>query len=239
MGCCPILSIVEHPKIEALPEGWKTVELTFRHRDGKRQSRLEIIDPKQGRWMHEQMGITAMKCLMLLAGIPIYLALTIAWHAFRTPITFTATLIGSFVKLVCHPDGEHLKQFLVGAPLALIQGMWNIVRAPFYAIAMEFAALYGVFRPIEGRVFVSQVERKWHGVDRTKDARFQDPDLDPKFVLKAVGDKDFDHVWFLAFCMQPYGTLTDGHIDPQSIRTQEPESEPPKVGRLDPEPQLV
>ncbi len=233
MECCFSCSDVN--KVESLPKGWQTVSLIFKHRDGRRERRIEVIDPKNNRYWHEPMAITALKCFELLIGIPLYLALYTSWHLLRTPITAVATLVSSFSKFVCHPCKSG-KQFLVDLvwtiPKILIQGIWTIVRAPFYAIAMEFAALYGLFRPCQGKALVGQAERAWHQKVRTKDIRYVDPEAEPFYLAKALGKKDFSDTFFLAFCMQSYGNLSDGHIEQGSIQRLQPKDSLPNEGLI-------
>lgn len=242
MKCCPCFTITDTNPVETLPEGWKTAEVGFFHRNGKKETRIEIIDPNGMRYVHEEMGVTAIKCFMLLIGTPIFLGLNIFWHALRTPIATLAAPLVSLVKLIRNPTWiqtkEFVKDLLWNIPLFFIKGMWNIVRAPFYAIAMEFAALYGVFKPIEGRSLIAKIERGWHRLSRVEDIRYEEKEVDCSLILKVAGDKDFHATFYLAHCMQPFGNLSDQstsdpdrlHIDPCDVRVLEPGSIAPKVG---------
>lgn len=205
--------------IEALPAGWATYTVPFLHRSGEKEARYEVIDLKtepKVRYLHEPMYVTACKCAGLVIGIPFFLMASISWHLIRTPITALVTLCISLGRALSYRDKAHTIQFLKDlvwtVPKGIVEGIWMIVRAPFYAVAMEFAALYGVFRPLEGRKAVAAIERGWHQMPRTYDVRYADWDSDRSFVLKALGDKDFNGTFYLAFCMQPLGTLDDPHI---------------------------
>lgn len=215
------------PRLEALPDGWATAEVTFRHRNGAKETRFEIIDLKtQNRYSHENMSITAVKCFELVIGIPFYLATYIGWNIIRIPLVALGTILVSLGRLIAHPNKvqcvQLLKDIAWTAPKRIVEDIWTVVRAPFFAIAMEFAAIYGIFKPVEGRKMIGQIERPWHQYSRKHDVRYVDPNQDPLFLLKALADKDFDRTFYLAECMQPYGNLNDPHILKEETRFLNP-----------------
>ncbi len=218
---------VPESRVEALPNGWATAAVTFLHRNGVRETRYEIIDLKtENRYSHESMSITAFKCFELVVGIPLYLATYIGWNLIRMPLIAVGTILVSLARLIAHPNKiqcvQLLKDIAWTAPKRIIEDIWTVVRAPFYAIAMEFAAIYGVFKPVEARKMMGQIERSWHQYSRKHDVRYQDPNLDPLFILKALTDKDFDRTFYIAECMQPYGNLNDPHIVKEETRFLDP-----------------
>jgi len=214
-------------RVEALPNGWATYAVTFLHRNGIKETRYEIVDLKtKNRYYHEPMSMTALKCFELVLGLPIFLATYIGWNIIRTPLVAVATVLVSLGRWISHPNKTQFVQLLKDiawtAPKCILQGIWTVVRAPFYVIAMEFAALYGIFRPIEGKKILGDLQLALHQRPRTHDVRYQDPNLDPMFILKAIADKDFDKTFYIAFCMLPLGKLDDSHIVKEETRALEP-----------------
>lgn len=198
MTCIPIADRPpgEYP-VEALPYGWQTAEVTFAHTDGKVEKRYEIIDrrfktPEGKRYPQEPMAMVAFKCFNLfLVGLPLYFLAYTAVHLIRLPIV---TLLNC-------------------SPTAFVKQIWTLVRIPFYFIALEFAALYGVFKPLEGRASFAQLESQLHGGKSRRDSvQYKDELPFLNLCWKSLSLKDDPRTFFAGFCMQPIGMTDDPHI---------------------------
>ncbi len=197
--------------VETLPDGWWTGE--FRTQKGRY---YDQVDPNTGlRYWHEPMCATALKCALLLVFIPIYLSIYVAWHVIRAPIVATVLSLRAADAFIRNPSKDHLQSLGLAliweAPKSICKSIWYIVRAPFYAIAMEFAALYGVFCPTKARVWVGNVERQWHEVDLKSDIRYSRDSARP-FLWNALTNPDSKNTFYAAFCMQPWGGINDCNI---------------------------
>ena len=104
-------------------------------------------------------------------------------------------------------------------PKSVLVNMWRIVRAPFYALGVQFAAALGIFSPYEGRRMIGMIEREWHDgltfkddFRMGKDERF----LNAEDCEKYCGDCGTcftqikgGTVLFLGWCMQVRGNIHD------------------------------
>lgn len=214
--------------VETLPDGWKTIAVDVENDKGKISTYYDQLDLKTGqRYWHEPMLTTALKCALLIVVIPIYLFAYVAWHVIRAPIAATIVPIRALNTFLRQPSKDHLRSIGLAlvweAPKNLGKSVWDIVKAPFYAIAMEFAALCGVFSPTKMRVWVGEIEKQWHGVDCRKDSRHY-WNKTPKdniqkycrrmsnFLWEALTDPNSKNTCYLAFCMQPWGNIKDTDI---------------------------
>src|SRR5579872_6099400 len=131
--------------VERLPPGWATADVTLRHTDGRLTHRTEIIDLRStpnNRYLHEPVAMIAFKCFLLFAAkVPLYFLVYSAYQILRTPIVAILHLSST----------------------ALVKEIWAIARIPFYFIALELAALYGILKPLEGRALFNELERALHG----------------------------------------------------------------------------
>lgn len=156
---CP--PIQERYPREILPTTWANAEVTILGKRSNEKKRLEIIDLRTGtRYRHEPMNMTACKCALLWLAVPLYGIAFFFVHLIRTPI-------------------EAIRNRSLSV---LTEGISKIVKAPFYILAMELSAIYGVFKPLEGRKHFAYYENKLH--NRT-DLTASKPD------------------YYLAPCMQP------------------------------------
>ncbi|MES2274019.1 MAG: hypothetical protein V4487_07490 [Chlamydiota bacterium] len=213
MPSCPAIFSNEVP-IERLPKGWVTARVHFRHRDGRADSYIEIVHLKNNnRFLHEPMLLTSLKCAGLIFLSAVYFGAYEIFHLVRTPLTAINVIGTSFANLVCSPNWKNVKQLLVDvawtAPKCIFIGIWTLVRAPFYCIGMMFSALFGIFKPLEGRELLGEVEAAWHQKTIREDLMHLEDD---NWIWPAFADKDFRYTSFIAVCMQPHGKTTDPHI---------------------------
>jgi hypothetical protein len=170
--------------VESLPSGWANVWVT--PQDPAKGARIEIVHLESGNfYLHEPMQITANKCLALfLIGLPLYFFLYTTYHMIRLPLATLWNLDFPF----------------------LAKQIGNLVSIPFYWIAMEAAALYGVFYPLEGRALFAQIESSLHdGKKRSDSEQYLGSRNSP---VESLGESFFSTQdrppLFIAFCFQPY-----------------------------------
>lgn len=187
-------SLADFSPTEILPQGWVYADISYNHRNGTTGRRIEIIETAtENRFLNEPMNVIACKCgALFLLGLPAYFIGYTLFHLVRIPL---ALMYHRSVSLFC-------------------KAIWNVARAPFYFVGLEFAALYGVFHPLEGRSLFAQIEGALHcGKSRREDFRDQkieQSDLD--FLKNAFLESENEMTFFAGHCMQPLGNLRDLHI---------------------------
>ncbi len=193
MTCIPADRNPGEYDLERLPKGWANFKVTLECRDGREKTRYEILDVRSRkapytRYQQEPLGLTAFKCFELVLALPFYFLGYGIFHLVRLPI----------VTLV------HL------SPSAFFKQIWTLVRIPFYFVALEFSALYGIFKPLEGRALFSSWEKALHdGKERYDDILRHD--IGP-FWKQSCSAKEDPNTCFLAFCLQPLGRTDAPHI---------------------------
>lgn len=160
--------------------------------------------------------ITVLKSTAILMGIPLYTICMIAWRpinfladicelAMKAPSQFTADfqtkgIATALFNGVVQPICEVLPSFA--------ENISRVVIAPLYALAMAFAALYGMIIPFEGMKLISQIEKSWHGnVSHRSDIRYI-----RRSWLSTTLCEDFKAarsgtVFYLGYCMQKRGNI--------------------------------
>lgn len=160
--------------------------------------------------------IIALKSATLFAGVAPYAICMVVWRI----INFSADV---FEIAVCVPSQFAADYQIKGMVTALSNGVFHpltdllhsfaenvtkVVRTPFYAIAMAFAAIYGILIPFEGMKLISRVEKAWHNnVSHRSDIRYirgswLSTTLCEDFKLARSGT-----VFYLGYCMQKRGNL--------------------------------
>lgn len=214
--CCPLESGREGG--ELVPFGWDRMEVAVQKR-GKELKRVELIDLSTGkRYLDEPLLKIAFKCFLIAIGLFPFTLAYIGFQALRAPILMTTTLIRSSVELICNFGSESILNFTVSLlyeiPAVLIQGIANAVRAPFYAIRMGFAALYGIVFPLQGRVSVGEIEKQWRfNASRRLDPWHRGDDTQRAQAWNSLfTDRHSPYVFFLAYCFQSFGKIDDPQV---------------------------
>lgn len=183
-----------HP-LEQLPEGWQNAEVMFRRSNQTSVTRrFEILElSTMTRYPQEPLNMIALKCFGL------FLIVQLLYFLIYSTLHFIRLFLVPVVNL---------------SPLAFFKEAWKIVQIPFLYIAMEFAALYGVIRPLEGRVFLGQVEQILHdGKGRRQAVQYEKtPRSYFEYFKEALFEEDPQHAFFVGFCMQPLGSTRDPHL---------------------------
>jgi hypothetical protein len=108
--------------------------------------------------------------------------------------------------------GEALANFalriIIEIPIAVVQDIWGIVRAPFYTAAMMTVAVYGLFNPLGARPWYNKVEKHWHdGKGYEYDFRHHAPNSF-KFERFWKGYRE-GKIVFMAYCCLKCGNRAD------------------------------
>ena len=99
------------------------------------------------------------------------------------------------------------------SPTAFLKQIWAAARVPFYLICLEFAALYGAFSPLAGRALFAKVESRFHdGKGLHESVQYQKKIDILETCKNSLIDLDYPLAFFAAYCMQPFGKITDPHV---------------------------
>jgi len=207
MTCIPLADRPpgEYP-LEALPPGWTNAEVTFVRKDGKEKTRFEILDIRSQasvstRYPQQPLRMIAFKCFGLYLGHLLYFLLYTAIHLIRLPVVTIVNV----------------------SPIACAKQIWKLARIPFYFIGLQFAALYAIFRPLEGGALFSDWESQLHdGKSRKSDIRYGNDPPFMKLCWETLSLKENPQTFFMGFCLQPIGRTDDPHL----IRVQKVQNPP-------------
>ncbi|NGX52214.1 MAG: hypothetical protein KR126chlam5_00510, partial [Candidatus Anoxychlamydiales bacterium] len=97
----------------------------------------------------------------------------------------------------------------------LAQDTIYIVRAPFFAIALQFASLFILVSPNRARKAIAKIEKSWNynmglSYHYRNNKGFKENSL-LSALFNTLLDRKEDVVFYLAPCFQP-GSLNDKHI---------------------------
>jgi hypothetical protein len=165
------------------------------HREG--MSRLEMTNQQTLlRYPDESLAHIALKCYGLAqAVLALYMIVYTLIHLIRLPLI----------------------PILHRSLSPLSTESWNVVRIPFYWIALQCAAMYGMFSPLEGRALFAHYEKELHGGKGREHAVNRRGNFDAfGAFLDAITELEPKKVMFAAGCFQPFGALNDPLIREES-----------------------
>lgn len=163
-------------------------------------------------YLDEPMEVIASKCATLAFAIPFFTVGKMIWYAVKTPLEIGAIALQVLAGLVrgeCPP----LKERGIEMLQTLGNGLFEVVKAPFFGLAAEIAAIYGIFRPLPGRAIIARIEYGWQlGISYKNDCRdrlcFDQPNCWQAFLNDVTGDRAF----YVARCFQVRGNVNDPRI---------------------------
>lgn len=207
-----------NPIIENLPEGWASAKVTYEV-NGEKKARIQIIDMREDppmQYRHDSMFVISIKCALITAAIPLFLAPNLLFHCVRTTVLVARTLFRSLFVLLTERNEGSLNKFVHDwtweGPAALLQGIRDFVKAPFCALDMAFCAFFGIFSPLEGRVLVAAAERRWRGSKRKYDIKRFEGNL-RGFFTDLFTNRHSKNCFFMAYCFQPIGNVNLNQIE--------------------------
>jgi len=171
-------------------------------------------------YLDEVWHILAIKCAAVALGIPFYAVLVEVYYLIKTPLLLTALAFDMIQQVgknlyeqKCNQLKSSLLDYLIETKTALTEGIWKMVSTPFYAIGMEFAAIYGIFDQYSGRKAVAAIEYSWQNHTSYKEQG--------ACLAISGGENDWEtfftslkkmHVNYLAKCFQVKANINDRHI---------------------------
>ncbi len=180
-----------------------------------------IEDVKTGDlYLPEANYIVAVKCALVALGIPFYAAGKMAWYAVKTPLeigilVFDKMFVLGKVLYECKfsevvPEIRNAFTQISGT---LGTGIFEIVKAPIFAIGCDLAAIYGIFRPYHGRKFEALIEHAWQqGASYKEDLRNVPPRDGENCWTAFVKDLRDSHPFYLAHCFQVRGNVNEPRV---------------------------
>ena len=126
------------------------------------------LDATQSGWapVYEQQPMLAHEAIsfaMTLLSLP-YAAAAMAVNALCVVLSPLFILLGTAYEKC---TGKHLlsedeKLSITDIPKEIVYGIGRIIKAPFYGVALFFAALYSFIDPINGRKLMTHLELSWN-----------------------------------------------------------------------------
>lgn len=164
-------------------------------------------------YLDEKWYVLSTKCIAIALGIPLYALGTNAWCFAKTLLIVGVVAMDAIKKLGTQlyagefsDLGSTCWNWFTETGSALGEGIWGMVSTPFYAIGVEFAALYGIFDQYRGRKWVAAIERSWQ-----KGTSYKNDNKDCLDAL--VRDPKTARIHYLANCFQ-----VRGHVRHPKIR---------------------
>jgi len=151
---------------------------------------------------------------------PVYAVGQIGWHVCKTPIQITRLALitlrntGHLVAScrLKEAAGEMQRGFVLIASTS-VQGLFEIVKAPFFFLGVELTALCGIFKPYHARKYEAIVEKAWQcGLSHKRDIRQIPPEEDFSTDCFTCFRECWGRTFYLAYCFQPHFNSTDPHF---------------------------
>lgn len=158
-GDSPWISAVYHSDKHGTYAGYLDTATLDENRNG--YAFMYILKDEQGHYI-----VSATVC----AITPVHMVAAVAYNAIRIAI-IPFYILGCLAYESC--TGKELEKgrpFTINdIPVEMAKSVWRIVKAPFYAVAFIYAALYSLIDPLNGRKLGSYLERDWNeGVTRSE-----------------------------------------------------------------------
>jgi len=198
--------------------------IVYTVKDKKLVKNIEIIDPNTlERYTDDSMISIARKASLIFFFNPILLFCKLSFNVIQMGFDFAKVTIDSTIQMAKDiRDGDIIKicETYLLSRIDLFRYLGEdivyIVRAPFYALAMQFASVYGIFAPRNGRKVLAKIEKNWNfNQSIKKDFRQYYKNISRPFyevLFDIFLERKQGVVFYLAPCFQPLGSLKDRHI---------------------------
>jgi hypothetical protein len=170
----------------------------------------------------------ACKCAAVALVSPFHLVFVSAFHAVRTTTLVVLTGVDAFK---CWPGengnrGLFLWCWTVETSSLIGEGAWEVVRAVFYTIQIEWTAAYGLIDPFQSRKLIAQQELDWHrGIPYIDPEQKRSPEEGKKMadkietpLIERIKGLDFP---YLAPCFRIRGNVHRDSIEILSTTEEE------------------
>jgi len=198
--------------------------IVYKLKDNQLVKRTEIIDLNTlERYRDDTVGSMARKACLVFFFNPILLVCKLSFNVLQMGFDFAKVTIDSTIEMakdIRDMDIIKICETYLLSRVDLVRYLGEdivfIVRAPFYAIAMQFASVYGIFDPNNGRKMLAKIEKNWNfNMSVKKDYRYNVKMISRPFY-KSLFDiflnRRQDVAFYLAPCFQPLGSLKDRDI---------------------------
>jgi len=184
--------------------------------------KIEVIDLNTlDRYKKLSLHEMARKALFIFLFSPALLALKVTFNVLQMVFDCTSYFLSWFTMGKALADAKILKIFEISIISRvdffknIAQDVIYIIRAPFFAIAMQFSALFILVSPNSARKAIAKIERRWnYNMDLSYDYR-NNKEFKEESLINALFNTLYDRkenvVFYLAPCFQP-GSLNDKHI---------------------------
>ncbi len=175
-----------------------------------------IEDVKTGElYVNDSRFAVAVKCAGIALGTPFYAFGKICWYLIKTPIDIGVIALDSIAKIFSHVCLGRLYEASSEAQRSFIQmaqtlgtGLFEVVKAPLFALGNELAAIYGLFKPYHARKFEAIIEKAWQqGASYKEDLRKVPARPGENDWTSFVKDVQDAHPFYLAHCFQVRGNV--------------------------------
>lgn len=180
-----------------------------------------IEDVKTGElYVDESACSIATKCSLIALVLPIFTLGKMGWHVAKTPLEIGSIAIsaisnigqlfaaGSLWEAAKEAQCEIFHIFEV-----LSNSLFEVVKAPLFALGCEFVAIYGIFKPYHGRKFEALIENAWQqGASQKLDFRNIPARPGESCLTAFFKDVLEPRPFYLAHCFQVRGNTRDSLI---------------------------
>ncbi len=178
-------------------------------------------------YLDEEWYILAIKCAAVALGNPLYALGVEFWHFTKTVLIVGVVGLDAVEKLGAQLWQGELRavvstcwNWFAETGSVLGEGIWEMVVTPFYAIGVEFSAIYGIFDQYRGRKWVAAIERSWKkGVSYKEGSRGAVHNENESCWDAFVRRLKTLQIHYLANCFQKRGHVWDLNI--RVIRSEE------------------
>lgn len=199
-------------------------KLVYKIRNSKLVENVELIDTKTlQRYPKDVLYNTAQKAFLIFLFTPVLMFFKIAFNCAQMAFDYAKSYIESTVvmaKALKNRDIIKILETVVTSRIDfaryIAEDIIAIVRAPFYTLAIEFAAIFTMFYPTQGIKIIADLERSWNNNISVKfDYRYnEEAQKLPLYKLfwNIMLNRKENIVFYLAHCIQSHGYLNDKHI---------------------------
>ncbi|NGX35155.1 MAG: hypothetical protein K1060chlam1_01525 [Candidatus Anoxychlamydiales bacterium] len=185
--------------------------------------KIEVLDTKTlDRYRNQTMFEIARKACFIFLCNPIVLVMKISFNVLQMGFDFVKVTIDSTIDMAVALKNKEIIKVIEIYAISRIdfiqyvaQDIVYIIRAPFFALALQFATLFTLISPNRARKAIAKIERSWnYNMGVSYDYR-NNPDFKEKSLFRAFFEtllnRNESVVFYLAPCFQP-GSLKDKHV---------------------------
>jgi hypothetical protein len=166
-------------------------------------------------YLDEPGFVIAVKCALVFFAVPLFTAGTMLWHVhqiFRSIGLIARNVFNTarrdFVLGRYFEAAQILDREIKPLPGILKERILAIIKAPFFGLGLEIAALAGMIRPLHGREYVGMILKAWHNGATYKNnickVLLREKDINYTTLSRDIHSGD---EFFLAYCFLDRGNV--------------------------------